>query len=256
MKFRLDKAMIGMVMGLLLTCASAFAGPPARPMVISGELLVDGTPVADDTELKITIAQAEAVVRTKQSEGGMAYYRIVLTPFDPMKPELPRFREGDSIRFLSLGQESLDTMPQMAWKPGTVLKNILVRTVIQEAPSLLAASAMQDADGKWVLKSTIHPIAPKRDADAALSYRIKWLVRKAAGSATGDSGTPQEPRAVVVAEETLSSISTDKESVLSYGGTLTETELFELYVTPLAGDGKSGPSVRQTVYPVLTKGAL
>ncbi|MBI5233725.1 MAG: hypothetical protein HY880_05160 [Deltaproteobacteria bacterium] len=237
-------------------CTSAFAGPPARPMVISGELLADGAPVAEGAELKITIAQAEAVVKTKQSEGGTAYYRIVLAPFDPMKPDLPRFGNGDSIRFLSLGQESLADMPPLAWKPGTVVINVLLRTVIQEAPSILAASATQDADGKWVLKSTIRPIAPKGDADAALSYRIKWFVRKAAGVATDDSGTQQKPQAVKAAEETLSSISTDKESVLSYGGTLNETELFELYVTPLAGDGKNGPSVRQTVYPVQTKGAL
>lgn len=252
MKLRLDKAMIGMVMGLLLMCASAFAGPPARPMVISGELLVDGTPVAEGTELKLMVAQTEIVVKTKQHEGGTAYYRTVLAPVDPNKPEAPRFREGDTVRFLSLGQEALADIT-LPWKPGVVLKNVLVRTDIQEVPLLSIASATQGNDGKWVLKSTIRPMA-RKDGNAALSYRTKWLVRKAAGVGTDNSGTPQEPLAVVVAEEKLSSDIT--ESVLSYGGTLKETELFELYVTPLAGDGKNGPSVRQTVYPVLTKGAL
>ena len=256
MRYQLDKVMLGMFMGLLLACTSAFAGPPARPMIISGELLVDGAPVAEGTELKITISQTETVVKTKQSEGGTAYYRIVLAPFDPNKPDAPKFREGDSVRFLLLGQESLDAMPQMAWKPGAVLKNILLRTVIQEAPSILAASATQDADGKWVLKSTIRPIASKGDGDAALSYRIKWLVRKAAGVTTDNSGTQQKPQAVVVAEDTLPSVSADRESVLTYGGTLKDTEVFGLFVTPLTVDAKNGPSVRQTVYPVLTKGAL
>lgn len=86
----------------------------------------------------------------------------------------------------------------------------------------------------------------------ALSYQIKWFVRK---SATGTPESPEAP-AMPAAEEVLPSVSTEKESSLTYAEVIKDGEVFELCVTPVAGDGKHGPSARQMVNPVLSKGEL
>lgn len=243
----------GMALALSLVCtALVFAGPPARPMVISGEILLNGMPPAEGTELKLQVALTEVMIPTKLTEAGTSWYRIVLPPFDPSKPELQRPRPGDPIKFMALGTESLTAVTPLQWISGPVLNNLLIKTAIQQTPTILSASAAQDSNGKWLLKAKIHPINPPGSGNEALSYRFKWLVRKTATIA------PESPetQAVTAVEEVLPSVSTEKESALTYAGAIENDEIFELYVTPQSQDGKNGPSARQMVHPVLTRGEL
>lgn len=243
----------GMALALSVVCAvPVFAGPPARPMVISGEILLDGMPVTEGTELKLLVAQTESVIATKLTEAGTSWYRVVLPPFDPSKPELQRPREGDPIKFISLGAESLATMTPLKWMSGPVLNNVLIKTTIQKTPTILSAAAAQDSSGKWLLKAKIRPVDSLGSGNEALSYRVKWLVRK---TTTVAPDSP-EAQAVNAAEEVLRSVSTEKESSLTYADVIKNGEVFELYVTPQSQDGKNGPSARQMVNPVLTKGDL
>lgn len=243
----------GVALALSVVCAAPlFAGPPARPMVISGEILLEGMPVAEGTELKLLVAQTEMVIATKRTDAGTSWYRVVLPPFDPSKPELQRPREGDPIKFISLGTQSLASITPLKWAAGPVLKNVLPRTAIQKAPTILTTAATQDASGNWRLQSKIRPVDAQENAMQALSYQIKWFVRKSAPTTPEPPATP----AVPAAEEVLPSVSAEKESALTYAGTLKDDEVFELYVIPVAEDGKHGPSARQMVSPLLSKGEL
>jgi hypothetical protein len=221
-------------------------------MVISGEILLDGMPPAEGTELKLQVAQTEVLIPTKLTAAGTSWYRIVLPPFDPSKPELQRPRQGDLIKFISLGTQSLAAITPLKWASGPVLKNVLPRTAIQKAPTILTTAAMQDSSGNWLLQSKIRPVDAQESEMQALSYQIKWLVRK---SAPATPETPETP-AVPAAEEVLPAVSAEKESALAYAGALKDGEVFELYVIPVAEDGKHGPSARQMVYPLLSKGEL
>lgn len=236
----------------IVSAALVFAGPPARPMVISGEILLNGMPPAEGTELKLMIAQTEVMIPTKLTAAGTSWYRIVLPPFDPSKPELQRPRQGDLIKFISLGAQSLASMTPLQWMSGPVLNNVLIKTAVQKSPTILSAAAAQDSSGKWLLKAKIRPVDSQGSGNEALSYRIKWLVRKT----TATAADSPEAQAVNAAEEVLRSVNTEKESSLSYADAIKNDEIFELYVTPQSKDGKNGPSARQMVNPVLTKGDL
>jgi hypothetical protein len=132
------------------------------------------------------------------------------------------------------------------------LNNILIRTAEHNAPTIVLAAATQDADGKWVLRARIRPADARGSEKEALSYRIKWLLRK------GAAAVPDNPeaRTTIAAEEVLPTVSTEQESSLTYALSIEDGEVFELYATPVTADGKSGPSARRLVSPVLTRGEL
>lgn len=229
-------------------CASSVcAGPPQRAMVVSGEILVNGSPAPEGTELKIMAGQADLVVATRLTEAGTSWYRVVIPPYDPARPELSRPKAGDAMKFVSLGGDSLAAMPPLVWAAGPAVRDVLIGSAAP-SPTILAARAVQDGSGKWVLKASIRPV----ESQEPLSYQVRWLLRRNP-AAESDSA---EARATVAAEELVSALTTDKESSLLFAEPLDGGELFEVYVIPQGGDGKRGRAARRAVYPVATGGEL
>lgn len=230
-----------LLLTLSFVCApAAFAGPPARSVLVSGEILVDGMPVPEKTELKLRLAQADVSVETKVSAAGTSYYRLVY----PLKTE-----EAYSLQFISLGAENLTSLPPLTGTGGSVRANVLVRTAIQKEPAILAAAAAQDSDGKWLLTATIRSGTRGSDEEP-LSSSVLWYLRAAAAEPDGT-----EPRARLAAQEILDSASAGNSSLV-YAEAINEGDVFEVYVIPGTKDGKKGPAARQTVIPVLTRGGL
>lgn len=250
------KAIIAVLFwGLVIFAGAALAGPPVRPMVISGEALAEGKTLPEGTVLKFMAGQFELGAKVLVSEEGISYVRLVIPTFDPDRKELPGGREGDLVKFVSLGSYALTDVPPVKWKKGLNVKSdFLVKQVLKERPSIASASAVHDGE-KWALKCAINPVVQKGLDPASVAYRLKWFyLRKTPGDEKLPDGKPK--RSVFVKEELLKDIKPGAESTVEYKDKTADMKFFRLLLTPVMPDGQVGPSVVRDVVPVTTKGEL
>lgn len=241
-----------LLLALTLVCVpAAFAGPPARPMVITGEVLAEGKPVPEGTLLKFVIGQLEAETRIMVSEEGMSYARLVIPAYDMERKDTPGGREGDLVKFTGLGSYPLSNMPPVKWKRGQNLKrDFFIKQAINERPAIVSASAIQDGE-KWSLKCSIKPIVPHGIDPASVSYRIKWFY-------TREKATVDEKKetSVFVKEDVLKDPKPGAQSSVEYAGNAADMRFFRVLLTPVLVDRSVGPSVMMDVIPIVTKGDI
>ena len=245
---------------VLLFAGHAYAAPPAQPMVIHGEILAEGKILPEGTELKVSVKGQEISLKTANTAEGLSIYTLKIHAYNPNKPEKPgevRAKEGDEIRFLSLGKYTLAQMPSLKWKQGLIVKkDLLVNQVLQNSPSFMSASATQNGD-KWVLKCKIGPLQQEKPDSSLISYKVKWFYKKTKEPEQAATDGKKADEVVLVKEETLKDVKADKESEITYDGPTKGMKYFEVVVTPeMIPDGAKGPSAVKNVFPIVTQGGI
>jgi len=245
---------------VLLLAGNVYAAPPAQPMVIHGEILAEGKVLPEGTELKVSVKGQEINLKTANTAEGLSIYTLKIHAYNPNKPEKPgeiRAKEGDEIRFLSLGKYTLAQMPSMKWKQGMIVKkDLLVNQVLQQSPSIMSASAVQTGE-KWLLKCKISPLQQEKPDSSLISYKIKWFYKKTKEAEQAAPDSKKADDVILVKEEILKDVKVDRESEVTYEGKTTGMKYFEVVVTPeITSDGAKGPSAVKNVFPVMTQGGI
>ena len=200
---------------LLMFAGTAYAGPPVRPMVISGEALAEGKPLLDGTVLKFMVGQFDMESKVIVSEEGISYVRMVIPAFDPDRKEIPGGRDGDLVMFTSAGPYPLGDMPTVKWKKGLNLRrDFFVKQAIRERPAVASASSVYDGR-MWVLKCSINPITQKGLEPSSVSYRTRWFyIKKTAGGEQPPDGKTK--LSVFIKEDVLKDIKPGAEATVQY----------------------------------------
>ena len=237
---------------LALFVGIVHAGPPKMPMVIHGEVIVDGRQVPNNTVLKVTLGRFDLSSQTTLTETEGSRYRMEIPAYDPEKTDKQGAKEGEEVKFVSLGNDSLSNISPIKWKTGSVVRqDIFIRTTVQKYPEILSASAKKEAEGKWIFKCNVKPLEQKGLEGASILYKVRWFLKKKQEGPDKE----KEGQRVLVKEDILKDLRAAKESEIKYEAQLDEGH-FEVYVTPQLNDGTKGPSAMKRVFPVITQTEL
>src|SRR4030042_368778 len=193
------------------------AGPPKMPMVIYGEVIVDGKQVPKDTVLKVTLGRFDLSSQTTLTETEVSQYRMEIPAYDPEKTDKQGAKEGEEVRFISLANDSLSNISPIKWKTGSVVRqDIFIRTTVQKYAEILSASAKKDAGGKWTFKCNVKPLEQKGLEGASISYKVRWFLKKKQVGPDKE----KEGQMGLVKEDILKDLRAAKESEIKYDGKL------------------------------------
>lgn len=243
----MKKIIFPIIVLLLFFTNTAFSAPPAPPMIIHGEALIDGAVVPAETIVKIQAGQFQIESSTVLTETGISYYTIIIPQDSSEGTASNGASSGDSVQFITIGDESLSEISPVNWESGKSLKqDIVVRPALSSssAPEIVSASA--DSSGTGLsLNSSFNPAAVE---NTELSHRLRWYLRNP------DADKPED-ETILIKEDTLTQVTGEKQTTYTIENA-GDLKYLELIITPLLTDGKIGASAYKKVIPVISEGTL
>lgn len=241
----MKKYFFSVVVFLLFFTNTAFSAPPTPPMIIHGEALIDGAVVPAETAVEVQAGQFQIESSTVLTETGISYYTIIIPQDSSEETESNGASSGDSVQFITIGDESLYEMPPVNWESGKSLKqDIVVRPALSSAPTIVSASADSSSTG-LSLNSSFNPVAGE---STGVSHRLRWYLRNP------DADEPED-ETILIKEDTLTQVTGEKQTTYTIENA-GDLKYLELIITPLLTDGKIGTSAYKKVIPVISEGTL
>ena len=218
------------IFSLIIAFSASIAWPqvppgfPRQPMIIHGEVLVNGKAAATGSVVEAHVGSTIVAKTTINDQFGFSSYVLEIKTSAHVSKE--------SRLTIKRGDYSADG--SLIWKEGdSAKKDILTNSTLNSRVTIKSTTAIKDTEG-WELQCEFDPLQQEGISAEAVTYRLRWYISQ--------GGDGEDEQAKLIKENTVSSTETKQTFSLEASVIPDSTGFLHLVITPILNNGEFGPS--------------